>query len=72
MDEDKVQSLQTLVDYFRNKSSQLELDFVQYQITSSATINDLTQQLKDATEALAAADATPKRAKTADAVADGS
>ena len=72
MDEDKAQSLQTLVDYYRNKSSQLELDYVQFQITSSHTINSLTEQLEVANAALASADSEPaKRTKATDAVTEG-
>lgn len=41
--------LQTLLDYYRNKSSQLELDYVQYQITAQGLIQDLQSQLADAT-----------------------
>lgn len=46
MNESTTTDLQTLVDYYRNKSSQLEFDFVQYQITASATIADLKAQLE--------------------------
>jgi hypothetical protein len=46
MNDQPTADLQTLVDYYRNKSSQLEFDFVQYQISATATINDLKAQLE--------------------------
>lgn len=65
------QGLQTLVDYYRNKCSQLELDFIQFQITSASTINDLNQQLANALEAAEAAGTKPsKRANAAEPVAE--
>lgn len=47
---DEEYNLQMLVDYYRNKSSQLEHDFVQYQITAQATISSLQAQLANANE----------------------
>lgn len=40
-------SLQVMVDYYRNKSNQLELEFVQYQLAAQAAIADLQRQLQE-------------------------
>lgn len=43
MDENEKNTLQALVEYYRNKCMQLEYDFVQYQITTQRTIRELQQ-----------------------------
>ena len=40
-------SLQVVADYYRNKSNQLELEFIQYQLAAQATIADLHRQLQE-------------------------
>jgi hypothetical protein len=41
MDEAEKDTLQALVEYYRNKCFQLEFDYVQYQIKAQRTIKDL-------------------------------
>ena len=41
-----VASLQALVDYYRNRASQLEFEFLQYQLAAQATIQELSEQLE--------------------------
>jgi hypothetical protein len=43
MDEAEKDTLQALVEYYRNKCFQLEFDYVQYQIKAQRTIKDLQQ-----------------------------
>jgi hypothetical protein len=43
MDENDKDTLQALVEYYRNKCMQLEHDFVQYQIKTQRTIRELQQ-----------------------------
>jgi hypothetical protein len=44
MDENDKDTLQALVEYYRNKCMQLEHDFVQYQIKAQRTIRELQQE----------------------------
>lgn len=43
MDENDKDTLQALVEYYRNKCVQLEHDYVQYQIKTQRTIKELQQ-----------------------------
>lgn len=44
--DDQLNNLQTMLEYYRNKCSQLEFDFVQYQIRSEKTIRLLKESLE--------------------------
>lgn len=44
--DDQLNNLQTMLEYYRNKCSQLEFDFVQYQIKSEKTIRLLKESLE--------------------------
>jgi hypothetical protein len=52
MDETDKDTLQALVEYYRNKCVQLEFDYVQYQIKAQRTIKELQRP--------AGADSKPK------------
>ena len=47
MNENENGSLQAMVDYYRNKSSQLEYDFLNYKIQAENTIAGLLSKLSE-------------------------
>ena len=51
-----VANLQALVEYYRNRASQLEFEFLQYQLASQATVQKLLGELQEHTQAHSAAD----------------
>lgn len=46
MDENEIGTLQTLVEYYRNKCNKLEHDFVQYQIKAESIVRQLREQIE--------------------------
>lgn len=51
MDENEINTLQTLVEYYRNKCNKLEHDFVQYQIKAEAIVKKLRERVEHHHEA---------------------
>jgi hypothetical protein len=56
--------LQALVDYYRNRASELEFEYLQYQLASKATIQKLYSQLQEYTQASPPADQDPTEQST--------
>jgi 5,10-methylene-tetrahydrofolate dehydrogenase/methenyl tetrahydrofolate cyclohydrolase len=50
MDENEKNTLQSLVEYYRNKCNQLEHDFVQYQIKAESVVRELNERIQQAHE----------------------
>jgi hypothetical protein len=50
MDEDQINTLQALAEYYRNKCNKLEHDFVQYQIKAEAVVRGLKARLEQSHE----------------------
>jgi hypothetical protein len=50
MDEDEKNTLQALVEYYRNKCNKLEHDFVQYQIKAESIVRVLKARVEQAHE----------------------
>jgi hypothetical protein len=50
MDEPQIASLQTLVEYYRNKCNKLEHDFVLYQAEAQRVIKELQHALEHSNE----------------------
>jgi hypothetical protein len=46
MDEDEKSTLQSLVEYYRNKCNKLEHDFVQYQIKAESIVRNLKARVE--------------------------
>lgn len=46
MDEEEKNSLQSLVEYYRNKCNKLEHDFVQYQIKAESVVRILKERVQ--------------------------
>lgn len=46
MDEDERSTLQSLVEYYRNKCNKLEHDFVQYQIKAESIVRSLKARVE--------------------------
>jgi hypothetical protein len=50
MDEEEKNTLQSLVEYYRNKCNKLEHDFVQYQIKAESIVRVLKARVEEAHE----------------------
>lgn len=53
MDENQQATLQTLVEYYRNKCNKLEHDFVLYQAQAEAIVRQLKSQVEELSNASA-------------------
>jgi hypothetical protein len=56
MDEEEKNTLQSLVEYYRNKCNKLEHDFVQYQIKAESIVRVLKARVEQAHEQAEAED----------------
>jgi hypothetical protein len=50
MDEEEQNTLQSMVEYYRNKCNKLEHDFVQYQIKAESIVRGLKARVEQAHE----------------------
>jgi hypothetical protein len=46
MDDEERNTLQSMVEYYRNKCNKLEHDFVQYQIKAEAVVRSLKERVE--------------------------
>lgn len=58
--DDQLSSLQTMLEYYRNKCNQLEFEFIQYQIKSETTIRLLKEELAKPENSDGASESTGK------------